>query len=360
MHSMPYDGWSDFMKASRSCRRVWVVWLSLSWLSAVQAAFAQPASKLPAAWQQAWDHPAPQHRPLQIVHGVNLQSSPREAVGQQGPGSPLQHVARSRMEHYQSLGLGGIVCNVAFQDYLTSPQNWQNLVAVVEACHELSLIVWIYDEQGYPSGAAGGLVLAENPAFEALELAYDAHRDDPFLIRPAYEHTHASNNFYAARRYVNLIDDRAVRCFLGQDARAILAASGARFGNTIQAMFTDEPSLMAVNIGPLSEEVRRKVRVVDPVDPNVEPLPRVPWSYDLPDQYRQRYWEELGGQRRSLFVGSSPEDVRVRRQFWSLVTDLVADRYFGALERWVRGASGRLVGTQPVGRESAASCSAGR
>ncbi len=238
------------------------------------------------------------------------------------------------MRHYQELGLGGIVCNVAFQDYMKSQQNWDTLVAVVQACHELGLIVWIYDEQGYPSGAAGGLVLQENPAFEATELAFDATRADPFVVRPAYEHTHASNNFYAARRYVNLIDDRAVRCFVDQTHEQYWQRLAPRFGNTIQAMFTDEPSLMAVNIGPLSEEVRRKVRVVDPVDPNIQPLPRVPWSDDLPQQYQQRYGEDLIAQRRSLYAGSSPDDVRVRRQYWSLVADLVADRYFGALERW--------------------------
>ena len=66
------------------------------------------------------------------------------------------------MQDYRDRGLGGVVCNVAFQGYLDSDQNWRNLVAVVEACHELGMVVWIYDEQGYPSGAAGGLVLKEN------------------------------------------------------------------------------------------------------------------------------------------------------------------------------------------------------
>ena len=38
-------------------------------------------------------------------------------------------------------------------------------------------------------------MLAENKAFEATELAFDAARQDPFVIRPAYEHTHANNNY---------------------------------------------------------------------------------------------------------------------------------------------------------------------
>jgi hypothetical protein len=249
-------------------------------------------------------------------------------------GSRPGHIARAGMQHYREHGLGGLVCNVAFNDYMESEQNWKTLVAAVEACRDLGLVVWIYDEQGYPSGAAGGLVLRENPDYEAMELAFDTTRDDPFVVRPAYEYTHASNNYYAARRYVNVMDARAVGCFLEKTHEQYWKRLEPFFGNTIQAMFTDEPSLIAVNLGQIPEQARKKVPVVDPVDPNARRLPSVPWSYDLVDRYRHRYGADLLEHRRSLFAGSSPADRRVRRQFWSLVADLVADRYFGALEDW--------------------------
>jgi hypothetical protein len=63
-------------------------------------------------------------------------------------------------------------------------------------------------------------------------------------------------------------------------------------------------------------------------------LPTVPWGYDLAERYRQRYGEELTPLRKSLFAGNSPEDRRVRTQFWELIADLVADRYFGTLQTW--------------------------
>ena len=102
-------------------------------------------------------------------------------------------------------------------------------------------------------------------------------------------------------------------------------------------MFTDEPSLIAVNIGQIPEEVRRRVKVDDPVDPNAKLLPRVPWCYDMAQRYQERYGEDLMQQRKSLFVGDTEADRRIRRQFWCLVADLIADRYFGALERWCDG-----------------------
>jgi hypothetical protein len=62
----------------------------------------------------------------------------------------------------------------------------------------------------------------------------------------------------------------------------------------------------------------------------------VPWVHDLPQQYRKRYGEDLLAQRRSLFEGDTPGDRRVRRQFWALVADLVAERYFAPIQAWCR------------------------
>ncbi len=297
------------------------------------AAQAQ-AAELPPEWQAAWESPAASDRPLQIVHEIDLAGKLPEGIDQLLPGGkPSGHVLKG-IEYYQQRGLGGLVCNASFRDYLESEASWNKLIASVQACRDLGMVVWIYDEQGYPSGAAGGLVLKRNPDFEAQELAYDASLPDPFVIRPAYEHTHASNNYYAARRYANLIDDRAAACFIDVTHNAYYQRLKPFFGDTIQAMFTDEPSLIAVNIGQIPEDVRKRVKVVDPIDPDVKLLPRVPWCYDMTERYLERFGEDLLPQRRSLFVGDTGEDRRIRRQFWSLVADLISDRYFGALESW--------------------------
>lgn len=292
------------------------------------------AAELPPQWQAAWDSPAATDRPLQIVHGIDLTGKLPEGMDPLLPDAEPGGIARKGLEYFQQRGLGGIVCNVAFDNYLESEENWKKLITAVETCHDLGMVVWIYDELGYPSGAAGGLVLERNPEFEAQELAYDASLADPFIVRAAYEHTHASNNYHAARRYANLIDDRATACFIDVTHNAYYQRLKPFFGNTIEAMFTDEPSLIAVNIGQIPEEVRRRVKVIDPIDPEVKLLPRVPWCYDMTEQYRKKYGEDLLPQRRSLFVGNSEENRRVRSQFWSLVADLIADRYFDELGSW--------------------------
>ncbi len=303
--------------------RTRIALLAIAACSAVGSASAElVASDVPAEWLQGWRSPGVELRPLQIVHGL-----------------PARQATPEAMERLKDLGLGGIVCNVAFDNYLNSDANWQMCVDAVKACAQVGLRVWIYDEEGYPSGAAGGLVLKENPAFESLALAYDPSRADPYVIRASYEHTHASNNFHAARRYPNPIDKAAMATFIRVTHDAYYRHLEPFFGKTIEAFFTDEPSLMAVSTGALPDEIRKRVRVADPLDPNVRPLPSVPWLSNLPDLYRQRYGQDLLAVRRSLFEGDTDADRQVRRQYWALITDLLAEHYFDQIGQWARAHS---------------------
>ncbi len=275
---------------------------------------------VPAGWLPAWNTPALADRPLQIVHGH----------------VPLARANPEGMEYYLQRGLGGLVLNVGSKDYLEDAAEWDKVEKLVEACVERGMVAWIYDEDGYPSGAAGGRVLEVNPRFEAQELIYAPGGDPPFAVRAAYEHSHAANNFYAARRCPNLIDAEAMKTFIGVTHERYWKRLEPHFGKTIQAFFTDEPSLMAVNLGQLPEEVRKRVHVQDPVDPAVKDYPSVPWSDDLAAEYQRRYGEDLLERRRDLFEGDSEAAKRTRRRYWSLISDLMAERFFGPIQNWCR------------------------
>ena len=269
-------------------------------------------------WRKCWEDPAPGLRPLQITHDFYS-------------GRPIEELAKLKER-----GLGGVVANVSSQDYLRSEERWREFGDLLAACRKLGLRVWIYDEDGYPSGSAGGLVLKDDPEYEALALAFDETKSDPFELRRAYEHTHAAHNFHLRRRFPNLIDRRAVRSFTKKTHDAYYRRFGSDFGGLIEAFFTDEPSLMDVNLGEVPPEVERALekRGGDPVDPSVKALPLVPWVYDLETRYRERHHVDLLALRRSLFEGDSPRDRQVRQRFWTLIGDLFAERCVGALQTW--------------------------
>jgi len=275
------------------------------------------ADPLPESWLARWRNPLPEDRPLKIIHGI-----------------PPDRATPEAMRSLRERGMGGLVVNVAFEEYMRNDAHWQTLIQGLHNGKEAGLIFWIYDEQGYPSGAAGGLVLEKNPQYEALELAYDARRSSPFLLRPAFEYTHAANNFYAVRRYINIMDDRAVHSFIRQTHDQYRLRLQNLQHYNIRAFFTDEPSLITVDLGQISEPSRSKVPVVDSVDLTLPELPSVPWVYDLEECYQQKYGQNLHSRRLSLFSGDEEKDRSVRRRYWSLVADLVSERYFGALQKW--------------------------
>ena len=245
----------------------------------------------------------------------------------------------------EQCGLGGIVCNVGINNYLYNDEEWALFVDAVRSAKSVGLRVWIYDEDGYPSPEAGGVVLRGHPELECMALVYDKDRkEDPFYIRPAYEYTHASENYAAARRYPNLLHPETTRRFLEVTHQQYRDRLGKELFASIEAFFTDEPSLNAMNIWQIPGDVRKRVRVDDPLDPDLKPLPMVAWTADLPARYLEKYGEDLLPVRHSLFEGDTDNDKRIRRQFWELVSELSRDRYYGQIQDWC-AANGSSVPT---------------
>lgn len=78
-----------------------------------------------------------------------------------------------KLDQLVALGFGGVVTNCRFSDtdYLQNSEDWELFVYSLDQLQKRGLRAWIYDENGYPSGGAGGLTLAENPDFECRAIA---------------------------------------------------------------------------------------------------------------------------------------------------------------------------------------------
>ena len=276
-------------------------------------------SGIPYAWRTAWNAPPAVMRPLQIIHG-----------------GVVNYDTPSKMAYFRdTCGLGGIVCNVGRDNYLYNDDVWKSFTDAVRSAKSLGLRVWIYDEDGYPSPEAGGVVLRGHPELESLALVYDKENEvTPIYTRPAYEYTHASNNHAAGRRYPNPLHPETARRFLEVTHQQYRDRLGEELFAYVEAFFTDEPSLNAVNIGQIPEIARKDVRMDDPVNPDLKMLPMVAWCDDMPKRYREKYGEELMPFSKSLFEGDTDNDKRVRRQFWSLVGELNSSRLYGQIQEW--------------------------
>ncbi len=277
---------------------------------------ARSGEFLSEEWRADFATPPRAFRPLQIVHGRDL-SDPSE-------------VAYFR----DACGLGGLVVNVGGADYIRSQENWDRFCLGVKNLKEAGMRAWIYDEDGYPSLSAGGVVLEGRPDLRALELAYDPEHDPPYYVRDCYEYTHSSNNVFKARRYPNPLNPEATARFIDVTHRRYRAELKDLY-DYVEAFFTDEPAMMAANLGVIREEdIRSRVPTIDPLDPDKKELAVVSWCDDVEARYQEKYGEELRPNLKSLFEGDSDADRKTRRQFWTLLGELDAERYYAQIQKF--------------------------
>lgn len=286
------------------------------------------------------------------------------------------------------LGYGGLVTNVSYKGYLNDDAQWKEFRTLIsKAIDSLNLRVWIYDEEGYPSGAAGGDVLKNNPGLEALGVSVikeEAHHgqalviDLPhghlqvltatavskaectnavdlspwidrhgtlkwqppagewlvyyFAVKPFYEQTHATNNWYARRRMVNLLEPQIGDAFVESTHEKYRKHVGDYFGKGIEALFTDEPAMVGTHF--LGSQPPVSPPTIDPVDSLVAIHPTLNWSNGLLSEFRSRRGYELLPEVYRLVGPWTPRAAKVRVDFYKTLNELVVDYYFKPLARF--------------------------
>jgi len=86
---------------------------------------------------------------------------------------PLDEEGQDQMirEHLEN-GYGGFTINVPYEHYL-SHEGMEATLSFAEKAKKAGMELWLYDENGYPSGNAGDLVIRENPLWECMGLFFD-------------------------------------------------------------------------------------------------------------------------------------------------------------------------------------------
>jgi len=109
--------------------------------------------------------PDRQYGALQIVHDfkfVALNISARYDWADDAPEEEILSHIRWRMDRLCERGYAGIVLCCDYKHYMVD-KYVARMRHILDYAKEKSMIVWIYDEQYYPTGSAGGLTLKEHP-----------------------------------------------------------------------------------------------------------------------------------------------------------------------------------------------------
>lgn len=317
-------------------------------------------------------------RPLKMLHGY--------AYPQGSTYEDKKKIVESRIDDLHDKGYGGIVTNVDFSyNYMENPENWELFKHSVNyAANTYGMKIWLYDENGYPSGTAGGMTLKENPDFECKALAmikkpakagetvviekprghmnvisayavkndgamiglsscvsesrtltYTADADCEiyyFITKKLYEGTHAQHNVCASRRYVSLTDKKAVAAFIRNTYKAYTdSLEGLDIPkDAVQAFFTDEPSFQACYIN----EGLNPQRVDDPYDNEIPLYPIVAWENDLDKLYAEKYGEALQHKLHLLFESDERHAKSFRFRFYTLLSKLYEEAFFCQISKF--------------------------
>jgi hypothetical protein len=360
--------------------------------------------------------PPAYYRPLQIIHGldrmavledsrppegdavpVKTKNAPKGQGGRVLPGGstlPKFPELDQFLEKLASLGNGGIVTNVGFSQYLVDPAQWEILRYGICKAAQLGLRVWLYDEKGYPSGAAGGYVTRANPEFAALGIAcyhqtvkemeeicfplpvsckrfvwagaaQDLERaskneiidltdqvdewqtlrwrppEGEWIVlyvaeRIMYEGTHASRNVSEFKQYINLLDEGAVKAFLRVTHEAYARELRADLWKFIDAIFTDEPSFVTQYLPEIPERYVGKIPVLDGPVFDDRP-PALPWVADFLPKFEQAKGYSLVPYLYALFFSESDEACQVRQDYYEQVTSLYCRAFFDQVRDWCQG-----------------------
>ena len=195
-----------------------------------------------------------------------------------------------QLEIFKKMGMGGAHMHV--RTGMTTPylsdEHMDLVRSCAEKCRQEGMLAWLYDEDRWPSGAAGGIV-TKNEAFRGRQLMfttrpYDgtvnpqtsihtvpAERNDNGYLAACYDILLDENgclakakrigendpaegtkwyvyvevlrpiSWFNGQTYVDTMNPKAIEKFIDVTYERYLETVGQEFGGLIPAIFTDEP-----------------------------------------------------------------------------------------------------------------------
>jgi len=273
-----------------------------------------------------------------------------------------------QIAQFSEMGFGGAM--IHSRTGLETPYMGDEFMRFVklalDECKKRGMLTWLYDEDRYPSGSAGGMV-TEDIAYRARHLlltnkiepelcesktdydtAYASNKKPKGYYLASYKivlengylvdyevvgrHTPGENIWHAYLRlseespwyngqtYLDTLNKKAVERFIQLTHNKYYEAVGASFGSSIPAIFTDEPQLQPKRTLTFATESNNA---------------SVPWTDDLPQSYFTTYKESLMDFVPELFWQLPDGKIsRARYRYHDHVTERFASAFMDTIGRW--------------------------
>ena len=270
----------------------------------------------------------------------------------------------SQVDIFKEMGFGGFHMHVrqGLETEYLGEEFMKSVRDCVEKAKKLSLYACLYDEDRWPSGAAGGLVTCDkryrmryllmtaSPLSESLaENAEDAYlngkphflgafaleiRDDGRLASyktVSAEDTGVLRYFYCMtskggearynyQSYADTMSKEAIDRFIEITHEAYKREVGKEFGAAVPSIFFDEPQCVHVELLPSGRSEADAI---------------THWTPKLPDVYLARYGDDLLKRLPEIFyVMADGSDKQTKYRFYTLSGDLFSSAFCDNIGEW--------------------------
>jgi hypothetical protein len=261
----------------------------------------------------------------------------------------------------KEMGFGGFFMHsrTGLQTEYLGDEWFDCINACADEGEKLGLEAWLYDEDRWPSGTAGGMV-TEEPEYRMKFLQMDIISGDKFiwskdivaafgcklkeLVLEEYEViTETSNleryknfsiikftvvemeksSFYNGYTYVDALNKEATSRFIELTHEKYKQYCGNRLGKTIKGIFTDEPHRGAVmnSFGASNEGLERSV----------------PWTYTLFNTFEKRFGYNVKEKLPELFLWYKGERVsQVKWHYIEILQEMFIENFAKPINEWCK------------------------
>ena len=219
---------------------------------------------------------------------------------------------KRQAEEMNRIGMGGFFMHArgGLQTEYMSDDWFDNIEAATAQAEKDGLDAWAYDENGWPSGFGSGKVNGLGIDYQQKYLRFEEgeNNTDTTIANVDGVHFYYEVNPF----YVDTLDGDVTQKFLDE----IYQPYYNKFKNRISGFFTDEPQISRNGI---------------------------PWSFVMPDTYKEMYNEELTAHLIELFkpVGDYKQ---TRIKFWNMVTGLFSKNFMKKIYDWCDERGLKLTG----------------
>ena len=255
----------------------------------------------------------------------------------------LDRQVRDMKEH----GMGGFFMHS--REGLETPylsEEWMTCIRrTVQAAKDVGMNAWLYDEDRWPSGFAGGLVareIGDEGRAKTLTLEMVTGEIDPsgslasFIalvennsiskLKRVTEKTSLENgevglvfkreicpktDWFNGDTYSDNLNPKSVETFIKTTYEKYLKEIGDEFGKTIPGIFTDEPNIFAGRVA------RRGL----------------PWTDIFPEFFKSKRGYDILEELPYLFLDGE-KSYKIRYDYWRTISELFVDSYTRQLGEW--------------------------